>query len=201
MRTLGKIGLSLSLALALVLGATPARSASTLTWEDPEGDAAPGGLPVPPLSEPSYDITTVTMASDGTTLTWTAAVPGLAAEPPPKATGMHFTFSFSYEGISYRWVVKEDRLAGPGTTFYKAGDAGSTAADCGKCIGKVDREAKTVTVTAPIAAMDRGVDGKFGPGSVMEVVTAASGRYYDAGVRYFPTDETAPAPDPGTFTV
>ena len=188
------------LAVTLLLTGTPAQAGS-LSWDDPAGDAAPEGLPVPPLSEPAFDITRSTIASDGKTLTWKAEIPGLTADPPPKATGMHFTFSFGFEGNSYRWVVAKDRLGAGGTTFYIAGDAGSNAVDCGKCVGKIDVEGKAVTITAPIASMDRGIEGKFGPGSVMEAIAAEAGRYYDAGVRYFPTDESAPAPEPGTFAV
>lgn len=198
-RTLTTAGMIL-LTLALLLGGSPARAGS-LTWEDPAGDAAPEGLPVPPLSEPAFDIVRSTISSDGTTLVWKAEVPGLTAEPPPKATGMHFTFSFGFDGKSYRWVIAKDRLGAGGTTFYVAGDAGSDAVDCGKCVGKIDVEGKAVTITAPIASMDRGIEGKFGPGSQMETIAAEAGRYYDAGVRYFPTDESAPAPAEGSFTV
>lgn len=190
----------LLVAVALLMTGAPAQ-AGTLTWTDPTGDAAPEGLPVPPLSEPAYDITRSTLSSDGTTLTWKAEVPGLTADPPPKATGMHFTFSFTFGDNSYRWVVAKDRVGSGGTTFYIAGDAGSDAADCPKCVGKIDVEGKSVTITAPIASMDRGIEGKFGPGSVLETIAAEAGRYYDAGVRYFPTDESAPAPDPATFAV
>ena len=186
------------LAVALLMSGTPAQ-AGTLTWTDPTGDAAPEGLPIPPLSEPGYDITRSTLASDGTTLTWTAEVPGLTADPPPKATGMHFTFSFTFGENSYRWVVAKDRLGAGGTTFYIAGDAGSDAADCPKCLGKIDVEGKVVSITAPIASMDRGIEGKFGPGSMLEAIAAEAGRYYDAGVRYFPTDESAQAPAPATL--
>ena len=198
-RFLAGLGVAL-VATSMVLGGTPAR-AGTLTWTDPTGDAAPEGLPVPPLSEPAFDIVRSTISSDGKTLLWKAEVPGLTADPPPKATGMHFTFSFDFEGNSYRWVIAKDRVGGGGTTFYIAGDAGSNQADCGKCIGKIDVEGKAVTITAPIASMDRGIEGKFGPGSVMETVAAEAGRYYDAGVRYFPTDESAPAPGDGSFAV
>lgn len=195
------------LAAALLMSGTPAQ-AGTLTWTDPAGDAAPenlapegGGVPAP-VSEPAFDIVKSTISTNGGTLIWTAEVPGITADPPPKATGMHFTFEFTFGESNYRWVVAKDRLAAGGTTFYKEGTTGSDPADCGKCVGKIDVEAKTVTITAPIASMDRGVDGKFGPGSTLEAVSVGAGRYYDTpAVKYFPTDEIAAAPAPGTFTV
>ena len=200
-RTLTITG-TIALALAVFLGGSPARAGS-LTWTDPTGDAAPEGVPVPPLSEPGFDITRSTISSDGTTLVWKAEVPGLKAEAPPQGTGMHFTFSFEFGENSYRWVIASDRLGGGGTTFYKAGTAGSDPAGCDKCIGKIDFEGKAVTITAPIASMDRGIDGKFVPGSKMLTVAAEAGRYYDVPgvVSYFPTDESAPAPGDGSFTV
>ncbi len=190
------------LAVSLLMTGTPAK-AGELSWTDPAGDATPAGVPAPPLSEPSYDVVKSTISSDGTTLVWVAQVPGLTAEPPPRAPGMHFTFSFRFGDKGYRWVVAKDRLGGGGTKFLVSGTGASSQVDCGKCIGKMDVGAKRVTITAPIASMDRGIEGKFGPGSVLEAVSVGAGRYYEVPgvVSYFPVDETAPAPAPGTFPV
>lgn len=194
----------------LLLGAAPAQ-ATTLSWEDPAGDATPGGLPVPPLSEPSFDVTKVTVSSDGTNLNWEAAVPGIAAEPPPKGTGMHFGFIFQLGEHEYSFRISEDRIAGSAQAFYWQSDL-LEPQDCGKCLLKIDREAKKITLKAPIASITRGVKtsgtgATFGAGTKMEALSVDAGPIYFIGapgvasLTSFQVHETAAAPDPATFTV
>src|SRR5688572_12522856 len=102
--------------LALALNGAPA-SAGEAKWEDPAGDATPEGLPIP-VSEPGFDITTVSMSSTATDLKWEATVPGLPTEPPLHGTGMHFTFAFELGENTYSFRISEDRIGGPGQDFY-----------------------------------------------------------------------------------
>ena len=201
---------ALLLSTTILLAGTPARAGS-LSWEDAAGDATPEGLPVEPLSEPGYDVTTVTMSSDATHLRWEASVPGLAAEPPLHGTGMHFTFGFSLGENSYSFRISEDRIAGNAQAFYYHSDL-LEPQTCDKCLLKIDRGDKKVTLNAPIASIGRGVRSagvgdKFDAGTKMESVGVVAGPVYFIGapgvasLTSFGVYEVADAPDPGTFTV
>ena len=196
------------LAVSLLLGGTPAQAAS-LSWDDPAGDATPEGAPIP-VSEPGFDVTTVTMSSDGANLIWEASVPGITAEPPLHGTGMHFTFAFDLGENTYSFRISEDRIAGPAQAFYYHGELLEPQV-CDKCRLKIDREAKKVTVNAPLASLGRGVRSagvgdKFDVGTKMENVRVEAGPVYFIGapgvvsLTSFGVYETAAALPPGTFT-
>ena len=145
----------------LVIGATPAQAAS-VTWEDPKDDAITTPLP----NEPAYDITTVKISNDGGTLTWENSVPGLIEGAPFPSTGYTFRMLFTHGDIAFRFQVAENVL---GEQAYSVAPvSGSTplppaALECEKCEGKIDREAKKVVFTAPLASLDKALQSAEAP--------------------------------------
>lgn len=205
--TIGGVAL---IATALLLNGVPA-SATDLKWEDAVGDATPDGEGAVPVSEPGFDVTTVQMSSTATTLQWEASVPGLTAEPPLHGTGMQFTFAFELGENSYSFKISEDRIAGAAQAFYYHSDLLEPQV-CDKCRLKIDREAKKVTVDAPIPSIGRavrsaGVGNKYDVGTKMENVRVEAGPVYFIGapgvvsLTSFSTYDVAAAAAPGAFIV
>lgn len=151
-------GALLSVAVVVISTASligpSAHAGPALTFTDPEGDAngvlvTGHGLPLP--SEPSLDILTVSLSSDGTALKYQATFKSLAA-PPDLSTGTYYRFGFMYQDDIWRFEVSSDGVF----DFNNAGDA-TNGVPCAGCTGKIDAKAGTVTVVAPIKAINAGL--------------------------------------------
>ncbi|MBW3537133.1 MAG: hypothetical protein KY395_05090 [Actinobacteria bacterium] len=168
----------------LLIGATPAQAA-TVQWEDDAGDAALSVLP----SE-AYDITTVKLSNDGGNVTWEVSVPEMADGTPSFSTGYTFRLLFTHGDVGFRFQVAENLL---GEQDFRVSLASGTlpppALECEGCEGAIDREAKKVTVKAPIASLDKALQSAEGPPLAGAEWTALS------VVAYRP----ASAPNPGSL--
>ncbi len=187
----------------LVIGATPAQAA-TVTWDDPKGD---GKLAGSGSNDPAFDITNVTITNDGGTLKWDVAVPGVVAGRPTVSTGYTFRFLFTQGEVNFRIQVSENLLGEKSTSLSVAG--GTLPAPplaCEKCEGKIDREAKKVVFTAPLASIDKAVQSAKAPPLAGQEWTSLSviahrpvgvpnpgGALPASGVVF--TDDTAAAPE------
>jgi hypothetical protein len=212
--TLG-VGLT---ALALLLGAAPAR-AGEASWKDPEGDAVGylGATPPRP-SEAAYDVLGVNLTSDGTLIKVNAQFKKLGAIPP-QATGNTYRFIFKIGDGTYTLSVIQDRVAGNFSTFAvrDAVTGVNTATECIKCTGKLNMQANRVELQIPVSALESArkaakvAPPKIGPGTKMEGVKMEGGEYYNLGysipgspVGLFSlsnTADTAALPAPGTFSI
>ena len=134
----------------LVLGAMPAQAAS-LSWDDPKDDATDHGN----LQNSAFDITSVKLSNDGGVVKLEIAVPGMVAGRPTAATGYTFRLKFKYADSDFRLQVNENLQ---GATSVNLGLVGTTTTvyTCDKCVGKIDREKKTVFFSAPVASLESG---------------------------------------------
>jgi len=135
----------------LVLGATPAKAAS-LAWEDPKDDG------VDNFQQPdAFEITGVKVSNDGGTVKVEIDVPGLVAGAPTASTGYTFRFEFFHAEREFRLQINEHVLAAPKANFgmYNASPIPTTILPCEKCEGKIDRAAKKVFLSAPVADLDK----------------------------------------------
>ncbi|HUR50193.1 MAG TPA: hypothetical protein VMY88_11785 [Acidimicrobiales bacterium] len=156
----------------LVIGALPAQAA-TVSWTDDKDDAVGAGLP----NEPGYDIQTVKLSNDGGNFTWELGVPGLADGTPMLSTGYNFRMNFTHGETAFRFAISENILGEQ--TFSLAPTTGATpvppaALECEKCEGKIDREAKKVVFTAPLASLDKAFKSVEAPGVAGQEWTALS---------------------------
>lgn len=142
----------------LLIGATPAQAA-TVQWDDDAGDAAHAVLPAE-----AFDITTVKISNDGGNLTWDVSVPEMADGTPSFSTGYTFRKLFTHGDVAFKFQVREDLS---GTQDFQVALAAGTlpppALECEGCEGAIDREAKKVTVKAPIASLDKALQSAEGP--------------------------------------
>ena len=161
-----KIGMARALLLgavvsALVAEALPARGGAA-SWEDPAGDATQlGAYPVPMPNEASYDITKIALNNEGGTVTWTAEVPGLEEGRPLVSTGLDFRFGFNLGDTGYQMIITEDSSGEQSTRFALQSD--SIAIPCEKCAGEIDRESKTILVTAPVSDLSKALQSTKAP--------------------------------------
>jgi hypothetical protein len=137
-------------AAALIVGAIPARAAS-LAWEDPKGDATDHGN----LQNSAFDVTSVKLSNSGGFVKFELTVPGMVTGRPTAATGYTFRLKFKYADSEFRLQVNENLL---GQTSVNLGLVGTTTTvyPCDKCEGKIDREKKTASFSAPIASLEAG---------------------------------------------
>lgn len=191
---------------AVLLGALPAQAGLT-QWKDAEGDATgvynAEVLPIP--SEPALDITTVTMTSDGTRLTWSAGIKKLSTSPPQGATGYSFRFAFRHEEVPFYLTVAEDSIQGTSGTRFQQDPVAGDDLSCRSCVGKIDRKDNRVTITAPLASLSSGIREfdrslpPVTPGTKVDGLEVLARRQYDfVAVLIFPTVD-ASRPAPGTL--
>ena len=160
MKRLSKISrlLVAVLAAGLIAGVAggPA-NAGTLEWTDPADDAKDFGnaknTPLP--SDPSVDVTKVTMASDAKNLTWAIHINKLA-EAPSIAPGYFFRFNFDYSGQGFAFRIAKDPQ-GEVVQFRSQTDLVGFNLPCDKCEAKYDLAANKIVLTVPIASMAAGM--------------------------------------------
>lgn len=142
----------------LLIGATPAQAA-TVQWDDDAGDAAHAVLPAE-----AYDITTVKISNDGGNLTWDVSLPEMADGTPSFSTGYTFRLLFTHGDVPFRFQVAENLLGEQSFAVSLAsGTLPPPALDCEGCEGAIDREAKKVTVKAPLASLDKALQSAEAP--------------------------------------
>lgn len=139
-------------AIGLLLAAAPANAAS-LSWEDPEGDATGVAVADGPIHDPAFDITKVSMETVDGKLVWTAELPDMAAGRPTLSTGYYFRFAFTHAAVNYWFIVGEDPL-GAQNFSLSATATGGAKMECKDCKAEINREAKAVIITAPLATLD-----------------------------------------------
>ena len=181
----------------LLLGAIPAQAAS-LSWEDPKDDAAD------PLEEhAAFDISAVKVSNDGGVVKVEMDVPGLVEGAPTGATGYTFRFEFMYGEGEYRLQVNEHILGDTTANFGMYGDV-TTILPCEKCEGKIDRAAKKVFISAPVADLDKALQSTDAPplaGQEWTTLIGAALRPATLPVSGLPSDglrfevDAAPAPE------
>ena len=183
--------------LVAAAGALPARAA-TLAWDDPKDDAAD------PLEEhAAFEITAVKVSNDGGIVKVEMDVPGLVEGAPTGATGYTFRFEFTHAEGEYRLQINEHILGEPSANFGMYGDV-TTILPCEKCEGKIDRAAKKVFLSAPVADLDKGLASVDAPplaGQEWTTLIGAALRPITLPVSGTPSDglrfevDAAPAPD------
>lgn len=186
-------------AVGLLLAANPA-NAGSLSWKDDAGDAVGLGPVNGPIHDPAFDITDVTLATEGGKLIWTAKVPELAEGAPDLSSGYYFRFYFTHDGKTY-WFITGNDLTGA-TNFSLAPTAtGSTAVTCKDCKGTIDAKEKAVVIEAPLASLDAGfkeISAAPATGSEWSVLSVVSQRRMVAATL---TADTAAAPEGATVTL
>lgn len=188
------------LAVALLLTGTPAQAGS-LSWEDDTGEpetAAQGTL----------DITKVTLDFDGATFFMTLDMADLG-DPAPFGTGQYYAVRFNYRDDVFTFRLTQDRLTGDTFTFQqRSGESQVTTLVCKTCKAELDVEAKQVRMQVGMESLKSAMR-KLGPGEKIEALTALTGASYAEPSRaVFPggtflwgvSQDSAPAPDPATFT-
>lgn len=183
-------------AIALLLASSPA-NAGSVSWEDEEGDATyfsnASGTP----NEEAFDITTVTLASDGTDFTYEAVVPEMTEGNPSPAYGYIFRFYFTVEGAEYYFRVGE----GPTGEHFELRDPSDAPVECKDCTGVIDREGKLVLVTAPLSSLTEVLKeaevADAAPGAEVTAPEVMSQRYIGATL----TADIAEAPEGTAFTL
>lgn len=202
-RTLTTAG-AVALALALVLGASPAR-AGELRWVDDEGDATGigvdevGGTPRP--SDPQLDILETTWSSDGKYLTLTMRLASVTGEPTG-STGRDYRFYFTHKET--RWAVGAQLPSAPMDSAFIQGpimynDTDGEYGDCGGCKITFDDKKKTFSLRVAYDTFDRAFPGseKVGPGTKFTELTSVAARFQVALI--MPADNSD-APAGTTFT-
>lgn len=183
-------------AIGLLLGSSPANAASA-TWEDEAGDAtwlhAVDGGP----NEAAFDITTVTLGSDGTNFTYEALVPEMTEGNPSPAYGYIFRMYFTVEGSEFYFRVGEG-LAGE---HFELRDPADAPVECKGCTGEIDREGKRALVTAPLSSLTEvlkaGEFAEAAPGAEVTAPEVLAQRYVTATL----TADVAAAPEGTAFTL
>lgn len=179
----------------LALGASGPAQAATLAWEDPAGDATDLGVGVDLLpNDAAFDIVKVAVNNDGGVFKYEAEIPGLVAGAPTVSTGYYFRLSFSHGGAAYSFIVGDDVT---GATAFSLGTVATprVAIGCKDCKGEINREAKKVIVTAPVASMSAGFKAAEAPaveGSEFSTFEVVSQRRMVASTL---TADTATAPE------
>ncbi|MBW3537219.1 MAG: hypothetical protein KY395_05530 [Actinobacteria bacterium] len=183
-------------AIGLLLGSTPANAAS-VSWEDEEGDATYFFVVPGTPNEKAFDITTVTLASDGTNFTYEAVVPEMTEGHPSPAYGYFFRLYFTVAGTEFYFRVGEWQ----GGEHFEFRGPGDTAVECKDCTGVIDREGKRVVATAPLSSLTEVLKaGEYADAAPGEEVTAPeviSQRYITATL----TADIAAAPEGTAFTL
>lgn len=183
-------------ALALLLGSSPA-SAGSVSWEDKAGDATYFYVASGTPNEKAFDITKVTVGSDGANFTYKLLVPEMTAGNPSPAYGYIFRMYFTVEGKEFYFRVGE---AATGKHFELRSPA-DTAVECKGCTGVIDRKDKHALVTAPLAslinALKAGGLAEAAPGAEVTALEANSQRYVAATLNA----DTATAPEGTSFTL
>lgn len=197
-RFLTTLGVAL-VASALVLNGSPAK-AGTLSWDDPVGDPAT-------LAQSTLDITKVSLNFDGTTFFVALDIAQLG-EPAPFGTGQFFAVAFDYGDGHYTLRVTQDRVTGDAFSFQEeVGEAQVGPIACKTCKFKLDFEASKVLIQVGFESLKSAMR-KLAPGESFEALTAWSGGSYSEPSGTFGTflwggsepGDSAPAPDPATFT-
>jgi hypothetical protein len=189
--------LTLTVLGGLLLGALPAHAAS-LSWTDPEGDAA---LLVEP-SEPSLDLIKSSLSTDATKLRWNATLKQAASGNPPVSVGYFFVFEFGYNAINYDLRVREDVVGS--TIALRAVETGAMDLPCKDCKYKFDRKTSVVSIEVPIASLAESIKGHdaaappFRKGVKLDAPLVGAYRSFGAVFERF---DDAPAPEGAEFTV
>lgn len=193
------------LAVALLLAGTPAKAGS-MSWEDDAGEPSTG-------AQGTLDITKVTLDFDGSTFFATLDMAELG-EPAPFGTAQHFAFRFNYGEGQYTLRLTQDRFHGEIFTFQeRTGDNQVSTIPCKTCKAELDFEASQVRMQIGWESLTSAAR-KLAPGQSIEAITALTGPAYSdptglqAGVVFSghtilwgtTPGDSAPAPDPGTFT-
>jgi len=187
------------LAVALLMTGTPAKAAS-LSWNDPADDPTTA-------AQGTWDITKVSLESDGKTFFMTLDVKDLA-DPAPFGTGQFFAVRFTYGEGQYTFRLTQDRLVGDKFTFQeRSGQSQVSTIACKTCKAKLDMKANKVIMQVGWESLASGLR-KLAPGKKIEAITALSGGAYSEPSGTFGTllwgggtpGDSAPAPDPATFT-
>lgn len=193
---------ALSLAVA---GALPTQAAS-LAWEDPKDDAAD------PLEEhAAFEITAVKVSNDGGVVKFEMDVPGVVEGAPTGATGYTFRFEFTHAEREFRLQINEHILGDPTANFgmYNESPIPTSILPCEKCEGKIDRAAKKVFLSAPVADLDKAFQSVDLPASAGKEWTTLIGvalRPATLPVSGLPSDglrfevDAAPAPEETTLS-
>lgn len=180
--------------VGLLAGALPAQAA-TAGWADPAGDATMTGAepaPSPFASNPAFDITKVTISSDGGALAYRVLVPGLVKGDPHAAYGYFFRMYFTVEGKEFHFRVGES----PTGPVFSLRDPAGAATECKDCKGTIDRESKQVVVTAPLAAISAAFKkaelGDSAAGKTIDAAEVWAQRYVAGNLTLMADDAIAP---------
>src|SRR5688572_21014977 len=125
-------------ALSQLLGASPARAATT-TWVDPGGDDMTVG-------HGTWDIERMTLDFDGSRLQVSFALAALG-DPPPFGTGQFFLLDFRHLGVRHSIVLIEDRVDGETFSFRRETSSGGiSSVPCSSCVAYVDSKNSQVVM-------------------------------------------------------
>lgn len=187
------------LAVALLLTGAPAQ-ASSLSWDDALDEPTT-------VAQGTWDIKKVSLNFDGTTFFITLDIKALG-EPAPFGTGQFFAVVFNYGDGEYTLRLTQDRLTGDTFTMQEAsGQNQVSTLTCKTCKFKLDFEGSRVLMQVGMESLKSAMR-KLGPGQSIEGINVFSGASYSEPSGTFGTflwggsepGDSAPAPDPATFT-
>lgn len=147
-----------ALLVVLQIGNALPANAATLTFTDAKGDAT--GFVVestPRPSDPELDILAVSFRTTADTLFVVAKFDKLGT--PQLATGATRTINFTYDEADYEFRYQspappQDQVSATGFFFR---DSLGMSIPCGRCSGKLDLKAATLSITAPFSSMSAGI--------------------------------------------
>lgn len=183
-------------AIGLFLASSPA-NAGSVSWEDEAGDATQFFVASGTPNEKAFDITTVTLASDGTNFTYEAVVPEMTEGNPSPAYGYFFRFYFTVADAEFYFRVGQ----GPTGEHFELRNSDDAAVECKDCTGVIDREGKRAVATAPLSSLSEVLKAaELADSAAGQEVTAPeviSQRYIAATL----SADTATAPEGTAFTL